>query len=412
MGPLGSPFSKVGVEITDSPYVVANMRIMTRMGKAALEQLGDGDDFVPGLHSLGDLSPDRRFIVPLPRGAADLERRLRLRRQRAARQEVLRAAHRQHHGARPGLDGRAHADPRLEMPGGRDALHRGRLPVAPAARPTSPCWSRPLEQQGWKVWTVGDDIAWLRPGPDGRLWAINPEAGFFGVAPGHQPRRPTRTRWPRSRTNTIFTNVAVTDGRRARGGRAWTSAGPSSLIDWQGKPWDAARGEGRAPELALHRAGAPVPVASRRSWEDPQGVPISAIIFGGRRARVGAARVPGVRLGARRVRRRDRWRSETTAAADRRGRRRAPRPDGHAAVLRLQHGRLLRATGCAWAGALDAARRRSSTSTGSARTTTASSSGPASARTCACCSGSSTASRARAARGGDAGRAWCPRPRR
>ncbi len=129
MGPLGSPFSKVGIEVTDSLYVVANMRIMTRMGRAALDQLGASEDFVPGLHSTGDLSPDRRFIVHFPEERLIWSVGLGLRRERAAREEVLRPPHRQRHGTRPGMACRAHADPRAHAAGRRGALHRGGVSI-------------------------------------------------------------------------------------------------------------------------------------------------------------------------------------------------------------------------------------------------------------------------------------------
>ena len=350
MGPLRSPFSKVGIEVTDSPYVVANMRIMTRMGQAALDQLGGGDEFVPGLHSTGDLSPDRRYIVHFPEERLIWSVGSGYGGNALLGQEVLRAAHRQHHGARPGLDGRAHADPGADAALGRDALRGRGLPLG--LRQDQPGHAGVAARaRRCSVRTIGDDIAWLRPGPDGRLWAVNPEAGFFGVVPGTGPDTNPMALETIAQ-NTIFTNVAVT---------------PDGVPWWEGKDKKPARGpdrlagqalgphgQGRSPELALHRARPPVPdhvvamggPAGRAAVRDHLRRPA--------RAR-GAAGLPEPRLGARRVRGRDHGLGD-----DRRGHRPggrgAPRSHGHAAVLRLQHGRLLRALAAHGPGAVAAAR--------------------------------------------------------
>jgi phosphoenolpyruvate carboxykinase (GTP) len=291
MGPVGSPFSKIGVELSDSIYVVLNMLIMTRAGKAVLDTLGRNPDFTRCLHAKADLDPEKRRILHFPEdntiwsvnsgyggnvllGKKCLALRIA---SHMARQEGWLAEHMLILG--------------IERPSGYVDYVAAAFPSA--CGKTNLAMLIPpegLKSKGYRIWTVGDDIAWIRPDTDGRLWAINPEAGFFGVAPGTNTKtNPNAVKTVQK--NTIFTNVVL-----GKDGSVWWEEGdgeaPADAHDWLGRPWKPGMKDDKGKEIlgahANSRFTAPLrqcPSATHRT-EHHHGVPISAFIFGGRRERL------------------------------------------------------------------------------------------------------------------------------
>jgi phosphoenolpyruvate carboxykinase (GTP) len=281
MGPLESGYASPGVELTDSPYVAASMRIMTRMGTPALRRIEqNGKSYVKGLHSIGDLSPERRLIMHFPQermiksvgsgygGNALLGKKCHALRLASwdAKNEGWLAEHMLIMG--------------IQTPQGETHYVCAAFPSA-CGKTNLAMLIPPQSQAGYKIWTVGEDIAWMHLGDDGRLWAINPEAGFFGVAPGTSTH--TNPNLLRAiQHDTIYTNVALTPNRQP-----WweglSDVAPAGLTDWQGRPFAGGNGPAAHPNSRVTAVNKQLPTFTDKA-NAPEGVPISAILFGGRRA--------------------------------------------------------------------------------------------------------------------------------
>jgi phosphoenolpyruvate carboxykinase (GTP) len=282
MGPVGSPFSKVGVEVTDSRYVVLNMRIMARIGKVVMDQLGDSADFVKGLHGKAQIDEENRFICHFPEDKAIWSVNSGYGGNVLLGKKCFALRIASFLGKQEGWMAEHMLILGLEDPKGKVSYVAAAFPSA-CGKTNLAMMLPPETFKGYKVWTVGDDIAWLRIGEDGRLWAVNPEAGFFGVAPGTSMKSNPNALLT-TKKNTIFTNVVLTDDKDVWWEGMGTPA-PKSGIDWKGNPWTPESAEkGAHPNSRFTAPASQCPCISSE-WQNPQGVPLTAILFGGRRAK-------------------------------------------------------------------------------------------------------------------------------
>ena len=285
MGPVGSKFSKVGIEVTDSIYVVLNMAIMTRVGKAVLDVLGDSDDWVRGLHCKCDIDEEKRYICQFPQDNTIISVNSGYGGNVLLGKKCFALRIASYQGRNEGWMAEHMLILGLENPKGEVKYIAAAFPSA--CGKTNLAMLIPpkyLREKGYKVWTVGDDIAWMRIGPDGRLWAVNPENGFFGVAPGtNEKSNPNAL--ASTRQGTIFTNVVHNLDDNTVWWEGLDKNPPKNALNWKGEKWDCTDGsKGAHPNSRFTAPAKNCPCISSE-FENGEGVPISAIVFGGRRAK-------------------------------------------------------------------------------------------------------------------------------
>ena len=284
MGPVGSPFSKIGIELTDSIYVVLNMAIMTRIGKKVIDTLGDSNDWVRGLHCSCDIDPEKRYICQFPQDNTIISVNSAYGGNVLLGKKCFALRIASYQGWKEGWQAEHMLILGLENPKGEVKYICAAFPSA--CGKTNLAMLIPPEgyrNKGYKIWCVGDDISWIRKGPDGRLYAINPENGFFGVAPGtNEKSNPNAL--AATRKNTIFTNVAHNLDNNTVWWESLDKNPPENAVDWQGRPWNGKTSEekGAHPNSRFTAPAVNCPCISSE-FENPAGVPISAIVFGGRR---------------------------------------------------------------------------------------------------------------------------------
>ena len=287
MGPVGSPFSKIGIELTDSIYVVLNMAIMTRVGKKVMDTLGDSNDWVRGLHCSCDIDPEKRYICQFPQDNTIISVNSAYGGNVLLGKKCFALRIASYQGWKEGWQAEHMLILGLENPKGEVKYICAAFPSA--CGKTNLAMLIPPEgyrNKGYKIWCVGDDISWIRKGSDGRLYAINPENGFFGVAPGtNEKSNPNAL--AATRKNTIFTNVALNLDNNTVWWEGLDKNPPENAIDWQGRPWNGKTSEekGAHPNSRFTAPAVNCPCISSE-FENPAGVPISAIVFGGRRAKL------------------------------------------------------------------------------------------------------------------------------